>query len=89
MSYVTVTSWLSFSLVLIRRSQSSARARTDFLPTGVIERVERLDEEGDVKSYELSVDFVCTDFAGLDVLSDNGVDRSRESLVGIKSCCFS
>ena len=55
---------VSFSLVLIRRSQSSARAKTDFRPTGV---------EGELELKRLSLDM-----AGVDALSDEAYERDVE-----------
>lgn len=77
----------SVSFVLIRRSQSSARASTDRRPTGVLEREERFDGERKIKSEEVSVGRTGMDLAGAGGLSDGGVDRLRESLAdGISWC---
>ena len=56
---------VSFSLVLMRRSQSSARANTDFLTTDVEGKLQELKR-------------LSLDRAGVDVLSDEVLDREAE-----------
>jgi hypothetical protein len=74
----------SLSFVLIRRSQSSARARTDFLTTDF---VVQFDDELKFVSWVSSSDLVCRELAGIDDLSDRDVDRWREPLLDVKDCC--
>ena len=74
----------SLSFVLIRRSQSSARARTDFL---IADFVVQFDDELKFVSWVRSSDLVCREPAGMDDLSDREVDRWREPLLDVSDCC--